>query len=633
MSQTDTHDRPTLLLRSPNGDQGITIDSGPDGGKYSISFRGYSVIRDSRLGLETERRLFDGPWTLSSVEPVAETDTVWQPVHGERANIRNHYHETVVHFTVENPAPSEAQYGTPAAWRICVRVRAYDEGIAFRYEIPAQVAIAHITTLADRTEFRFADDWPVWVTREAQGKYGRMSTLEFGGRIERPCIAEGSEFATAVAEAQLVDFARMQLEPLGDGAGLRASLDGWSVNRLPFASSWRVVMNADAATGLLANNDIFLNLNAPCAIADTSWIRPGKLLRDVSLSMEGACRCIDFAAENGLQYIMWDAGWYGPERSDASDATTATVDEKKQAQGGGAGPLDVARVAEYGKSKGIGLFLYVNHRVMEKQLDQVLPLFRKWGVAGVKFGFVRVGSQEWTECLHDAVRAAADHRLLVNIHDEYRPTGYRRTYPNLLNVEGVHGDECTPDNATTLAHLFNRWLCGPADQTFCYFSPRVGSRMATHAGQLAKGVLCYSPLPSLFWYDRPARPGWAPGTEDGLNGIIGNEPELEWWKALPASWDDTRILGGDTERYLVVARRSGSCWWVGFLNAGEQRTYPLKLDFLDKDETYNARVYVDDPSVQTRTQVRIDDKMVSSASVLDLAAGPTGGVGVRLSPA
>ena len=178
---------------------------------------------------------------------------------------------------------------------------------------------------------------------------------------------------------------------------------------------------------MVENNYFILNLNEPNQIANTSWIKPGQVIREVTLTTAGSMASIDFAAENNIAYVLFDAGWYGAEEDVKSDATTVTVDPARSK-----GPLDLPKVIEYANSKGVGILVYVNKKALHQQLDEILPLYKKWGIKGVKYGFVNVGDQYATAWLHQAVRKAAKYELMVDIHDEYRPTGYSRTYPNLL---------------------------------------------------------------------------------------------------------------------------------------------------------------------------------------------------------
>ncbi len=351
------------------------------------------------------------------------------------------------------------------------------------------------------------------------------------------------------------------------------------------------------------------------------------MLREVTLTTIGGKACVDFAVAHGLQYVEFDAGWYGHEYADESDATTVTVDPKRSP-----GPLDLREVLQYAETRGIGIILYVNRRALERQLDEILPLFQQWGVRGVKYGFVRVGSQRWTRWLHDAVRKAADHRLMVDVHDEYRPTGYSRTYPNLMTQEGIGGDETTPSNTQTLTILFTRMLAGAADNTICYYDERV-DRNASHAYQLAKSVCLYSPWQFLYWYDRPAASPRGKGGAGGTANLIGDEPELEFFAKVPTTWDDTRVVAGEIGKFAVIARRKDNRWFLGAMNAQEPRQLDVRLTFLDHGTKYVAHIYRDDPTAKTRTRVRIDQREVTADDVLSIKLPARGGQAVRIEPA
>ena len=230
-----------------------------------------------------------------------------------------------------------------------------------------------------------------------------------------------------------------------------------------------------------------------------------------------------------------------------------------------------------------------------------------------------------------AVRKAAEHKLMVDVHDEYRPTGYSRTYPNLMTVEGIGGDETKPINTQSLALQFTRFITGPADNTICYYDARVDQN-ATHAYQLAKAVCFYSPWQFLYWYDRPpSSPQKTPGA-GGATPVMGEEPELEFYNHVPTVWDDTKVLQGKIGEYSVIARRSGAEWYIGFMSSGEPRAFDVPLRFLDAGKKYIAHIYSDDPTVPTRTHVKIERKPVEQGSVLSLKAVINGGVAVRIAP-
>lgn len=616
-----------VVVTSPDGRLKCVLDiRDVDGASgvpcYQVARDGKTVVQPSRLGLILNEARLDPDllaegFALESVKR-ARHDSSWEPVYGERSTIRDHYHQVKVSLR-SSREPN---------LKLVVIVRAYNAGVAISYQIPVWKDVETLTVQRERTEFHFEGDWRAWAVYSAQGVYEKTRISELRPGCERPLVLRDADGRyLAIAEARLVDFARMKLSPLeGRDNALVSDLSGPAVCELPFRSPWRVIMVAESPGELLENNHIILNLNDPCAIEDTSWIKPGKVIREVTLTTAGGKACVDFAAANGLQYVEFDAGWYGHEYHGDSDATTVSVDPKRSP-----GPLDLREVIRYAEQRGIGILVYVNRRALEKQLDEILPLYQSWGIKGVKYGFVRVGSRRWTSWLHAAVRKAAEHRLMVDVHDEYRPTGDSRTYPNLMTQEGIGGDETSPTTRQTLTILFTRMVAGAGDNTICYFNERV-DRTACHAYQLAKAVCIYSPLQFLFWYDRPAGSPGAKGGAGSGKGIIGEEPELEFFAQVPTVWDETRVLRGAIGRYAVIARRSGQTWFVGAMNGSRKRTLKLPLEFLNANRTYNAHIYREDPEVQTRTQVRIDRMPVKANSVLTLELNADSGQAMRIVP-
>jgi alpha-glucosidase len=345
-------------------------------------------------------------------------------------------------------------------------------------------------------------------------------------------------------------------------------------------------------------------------------------LRESTLTTAGAIHCIDFAASHAIRYISFDAGWYGKEDSDTSDATRVSVDPARSK-----GPLDLKKVIAYGKKNNIGVILYVNRRALERQLDTLLPLYQSWGIKGLKFGFVQVGSQQWTNWLHEAVRKAAKYKMVVDIHDEYRPTGYSRTYPNLLTQEGIRGDEESPYTEHSITSLFTRSIAGAADNTICYFTNRV-DKMGSHAAQMAKSVCIYSPLQFLFWYDKPV----SNSLKTGKEGEIQEVPELAWFKTLPTVWEETKVLEGDMENYATMARRSGNDWFIGSLNGIAPREVKWSCDFLDKKKKYKAVIYTDDSTMNTATRVKRTIMTIDYRSSLSFYVGGRNGIAIHICP-
>ncbi len=597
------------VVRSPDGNVVLAFDlvdmpSGGDCPVYSVHYRGTPVVVNSPLGLLFE----DGP-ALQKGFRIGETKRAthsgtWKPVYGERSTIPDNFNQLVV----------ELEQSHQSRRKLRLTFRAYDEGAAFRYEIPAQEHLNDFIISAENTQFRFMGDHTAWAVYSAQGVYSEVPLSEIRKNCERPLtIRISDECYAAVGEAALVDYARMRLSPVADTkCALVSSLAGEVRASAPFTTPWRFIMLGDSPGQLLERNYLLLNLNEPCAIPDTSWIKPGKVIREVTLTTEGGKACVDFAVAHNLQYVEYDAGWYGHEYDEKSDATTISVDPKRSP-----GPLDLHEVIDYAGKKGIGILVYVNRRALERQLDEILPLYEKWGIKGVKYGFVRVGSQQWTTWLHEAVRKAARHHLMVDIHDEYRPTGYSRTYPNLMTQEGIRGNECMPTAEENLILPFTRMLCGAGDYTVCYYNDRIKT---THAHQLAASVVYYSPFQFLFWYDRPS--------------AYQGEPEIEFFEHVPTVWDDTRVIHGEIGEYITIARRSGNQWFLGTMNGLNARERNIPLSFLDPDRKYEAYVYSDaDLDDDTRTHVVIEKRIVDASSTLKAKLPAGGGQAVRITPA
>jgi len=589
-------------LESPGKEIRATLDLTADGAvTYRVDYKGAPVIIPSLLGFTA-----DGPANLSNgltrvASKRAAVNTVWRPPFGERALVTDAYNALTL--SLENKA---------TGLKLDLECRAYDAGFAFRYVFPKQAA-AQLDIARENTQFVFTGDHRAWPVYSAQGEYkpATLSTVKDGA--ERPLTVETDAGpVVAIGEAALFTFARMKFTPLsGTPHALAARLDGKVVLPLPGATPWRYVMAADSAGALLERNDLLLNLNEPSKIADTSWIKPGKVIRETSLTTKGGLACVDFCKAMNLQYVEFDAGWYGHEYDDASDARTITLDPKRSK-----GPLDLHEVIAYAKQNGVGVIVYVNRRELERRLDELLPLYKSWGIAGIKYGFVNVGNQHWTTWLHDAIRKAGEAGIMLDIHDEYRLTGNQRTWPNVMTVEGIRGNEEMPDAAHNCALIFTRYLCGPGDYTPCWYNGRVKN---TRAHQLALGVATYSPWQFLFWYDNPS--------------MYRAEPELDFWRQMPTVWDDTRVLHGKIGAYASVARRSGDAWFIGTLNALERRTLELPLTFLTPGKRYIARIYSDAaPDGSNRTGVACVTREVTSADTLAADMADNGGHAVHLVP-
>ncbi len=603
-----------VRVESPDGSYEFTcfLDEEAEQIFYSLDFQGKEAIQASRLGFVFADES-EGPRNIKIRDVIRENmESSWKPVYGEKNEYPDVYARAVLNIE-------------DGGRKYRLVIRAYEEGVAFRFEFPG----AGMEILEEKTEFALPKGTILWASERAQSEIFKISAAAVGKPIERPVLAllPDARFV-AIGEAGLVNFARMKFAGSADAPGtLKAMLDSKVPVERAMHTPWRFIMAAEKPGQILENNYLLLNLNEPNRIKDPSWIKPGKVIREVTLTTRGGKACVDFAARHNLQFVEFDAGWYGHEYQDSSDATTVTVDP-----GRSKGPLDLHEVISYADSKGIGVILYVNRRALEKQLDEILPLYRSWGIKGVKYGFVNVGSQEWTSWLHDAVRKAADHQLMVDIHDEYRPTGFSRTYPNLMTQEGIRGDEESPDNAMVLKTIFTRMIAGAGDQTNCYFAPRVDEKMGSHASQLAKLVCVYSPWQFVYWYDRPLGSDIRETGAGGSRNRIIEVPELEFIDAVPTVWDDTRVIEGYPGKFAVIARRSGQRWFIGALNGSAERDFDIPLNFLSPGLDFQASLYYDDPEAGTLTGVSMEKQGVCSTGSIQRKIKAGNGLAVIIDP-
>lgn len=603
-----------VSLHSPDNRYEIKVFEQENYLWFTVDFDGNRIIYPSLLGING-----NGEWKENVKIGNISRETVdqkWEPVYGERSVVKDHYNSCIIDLVS----------GNNNRRRLQLKVRAYDEGIAFRYNFPGGEYL-HITD--EYTQYTLPEGTKAWYTARAQTPYELLPLEGWPGESERPLLLELPNGPyLLLTEAEVVNYVRTKFA-LGDKSNTINNVMYGPVDEIaPFSTPWRVIMAANKAGELIENNDILLNLNPPSRIKYSWWITPGKVMREVTLTTEGAKAVVDFAVRRNLQYILFDAGWYGSENSWKSDGTTVTLDPDRNSN---PDALDLHDAIAYAKKHNKKVILYVNQRALAQQLDEILPLYKSWGVDGIKFGFVQVGSHYWTRWLHNAVIKCAEYGLVVDIHDEYRPTGFSRTYPNLMTQEGIRGNEEFPDATHNALLPFTRFTQGAADYTICYyrrdFSGKdvpntshglVNSRLlsTTPAHQLALSVIYYSPLQHVYWYDKPS---------ESLD-----EPELEFFDKVPTVWDDTRVLDGVPAEYITMARRSGRDWFVGSITNTEPRKLSVSLDFLEPGKTYTAHIYEDNPKIKTRTKVGIRRIKVTRESVIETNLKPSGGQAILI---
>lgn len=566
------------VFHSPDNSVGLSVYTVNGQLKYEVTYKGKPVILESSLGIDGWKENME----IERIDSVSVNQD-WHPIYGERSVVNDCYKGYT--YTLKRKGHGD---------RLALIVRIYNSGVGFRYKY---LHGSYLRITEEFTTFTVPENTYCWFAPFAQAEHKRMLVKDWPGEAERPLTLQlGNGLYASLAEAEMVDYSRTKfVVRKGESNVIRCKMYDAVEDIAPFETPWRVVMVAESPKDLINNNDLILNLNKPCQIEDTSWIKPGRIIRTVSLTTDGAKKVVDFAVKRGLNYIHFDSGWYGSEISKESDPRKSDVDPQRCP----VNDLDMPEVVRYAKSKGVGVWVYVNQRALSAYLDEILPLYESWGIAGIKFGFVHVGSFRWTTWLHDAVKKCAKHHLMVDIHDEYRPTGFSRTYPNLLTQEGVRGNEEFPDGVNNTTLPFTRFLCGAADATACH--------------QMALSVINYSPLQFLYWYDTP---------ED-----VKDEPELFFFDNLPTTWDDSKTLDGAIGEYITMARRKDNVWYVGCLTNNDARKLNVSLDFLEEGKKYELTMFTDGgEKVKTRTHVAIDTKKVTAKTNLKLSLLPRGGV-------
>ena len=633
-----------LVVASPDGNVSITFELKVNAQPYlpgvrafyRISYKGVPVLVDSPLGIDfKDGRPLDEDFEIIGTERQSH-DESWENRFGARRRVRDHYNQLSVSLR-ERRAPGR---------RVDVVFRAYDEGAAFRYVLPKQDSLEKFTVSSENTGFNF----PRLVfahalnlgsfTSDYEDDYHRVSLdqIKPTSIVALPLLVEIPDGPwVALLEADLTDYAGMYVGGvMGTPNALMSKLsplptrsDEAVVGTTPKATPWRIVLVGSRPGELIENSYLVLNLSAPCALADTSWIQPGRAAWDwwsgsfahnvnfkPGMNTATMMHYVDFAARHKLEYMLVDAGWY-PEQD-----YTHPVDILHHTA-----ETDVPRIIEYAKAKGLKVLLWVFWGALDKHLDEALALYKQWGAAGVKVDFMNRDDQEMVNFYERVVRKAAEYKMTVDFHGAYKPTGLRRTYPNLLTREGVMGqeyskwsDRITPQHEVTLP--FTRMLAGPLDYTPGGFrnAPREQFKardlepmtQGTRAHELAKYVVFESPLVMVSDY---------PEAYEG-------QPGFEFIEKVPTVWDDTKVLSGEPGQFVTIARQKGDGWFIGSMTNWDSRDLELPLSFLGAGE-YEAQIFADGADAdKVATSLSITKKRVKASDKLNIHLAPGGGAAV-----
>jgi alpha-glucosidase len=647
----------SVRVSSPDDQLVLTLSTGPaqpepnapprdhpaEGLRYSVQFHGKTLLEDSPMGLKLEgpQPALGPAMRLVNHEKTSADQTYTIPV-GKTSSVRDHYNSVRADF--------EDEQGR----KLTVEVRAYDDGVAFRYILPEQAAIKNANIEHEVTEFRYSKDaitYPLILngfqsSYEDEYQVRNVSGLHHDWLIALPLLANvpGAGWV-AITEADIENYAGMYIRKAGEPFAVRAELsprvDKPSIAvqaDAPITTPWRVLMIGDEP-GRLVESNIILNLNPPSKIADTSWIKAGKSAWDwwsgeaaPSVSFKTGMNTatmkhyIDFASASGFIYMLIDAGWAKAERKGPQDyAALADITQI-------APEIDMPELLRYAREKNVGIWLWSHWSSVDKYMNEAFPLFEKWGIAGVKIDFMDRDDQEMTRWYRHVVELAAQHHLMIDYHGAFKPDGLRRTYPNLMTREGVMGKEylkwsarVTPTHNATLP--FTRMLAGPLDYTPGAFGnatrdqfvPRDKEPMTpnTRAHELALFVVLESPL--MMVSDYPEH--------------FAGQHDFDFIKQVPVTWDEIRVLNGRPMENITVARRSGKDWYVGAITNWDARSVQIPLNFLGEGK-YTAEIYADAPDAATNaTHTTFTKQPVDRSTVLDVKMAPGGGNAIWIHPA
>jgi alpha-glucosidase len=625
-----------VKVASPNGEIELRLmvsqpraDFALPRAAYQVYFQGKRLIDTSYLGFDIEDPvpLLGENVGLSSSKTESVDETYSVPT-GKARTIRNRYNALFAEFM---------QNGSLGR-RLHVDARAYDDGVAFRVSIPFTTPTPEVRVDHELSEFNFAKDGTAYplILRNFQTNYEdeysrlTLSSIHSESVIGLPFLLEQPGIGwVAITEAHLENYAGMYLTHVA-GTKLISTLapkpDQPSMSiysKTPLVSPWRVLM-IGTDPGKFIESNLVGNLNAPAAISDASWIKPGKAVWNAWSGAPARTATIneyiDSAADAKLEYALIGPGWATIEGGLPPDITKPIP------------AVNLPDILSHAKAKHVGIWLTVEDwNSLDHQMDQAFPLFEKWGVAGIYIDGIERDDQWMIGFYNRVARKAAEHHLLVDFHGAFKPDGLSRTYPNVITQGAVLGLEYSktsarpnPEHDAMLP--FTRMLAGPVDYTPGGFDNVTPAEfiarevkpmvLGTRAHQLALYVIFDSPLQMVA--DAP----------DSYKG----QKDFDFIKAVPASWDETRFVAGRVGEYATIARRSGNEWYLGGITNWTARDIELPLTFLSKGD-YIAEIYSDAPDADRNPKhTTIEQKRVNAAANLKMLLATGGGIAIRFRP-
>ncbi|MBN2288900.1 MAG: glycoside hydrolase family 97 protein [Candidatus Glassbacteria bacterium] len=621
---------------------------------YNVSVDGKKLLRDSPLGLNFgEAGPLTGDVVITAMHDTSMVDEFETPL-SKQAKVRAECNQLTVSLR-EKTIPAKD---------IDLIFRVYNEGVALRYHVPEQQpdikfpSAAHLGFLKEyvitneMTGFYFEQDHDIYCLipprfqHNYESPFFKIKLSEVAGEmilaLPLLVVPEGGP-AVCITEAALDNYAACYLSSHRDFdldlssalAPVPGEKDVKVIGEVPLTTPWRVIMIADSP-GKLIESPLILCLNEPSRIDDISWIKPGKAAwewwngrlidRKRNKPVIGGVNTdtykfyIGFAAEAGLEYCLIDAGWYGDHKDPAADITVPIPE------------MDVEGLVSYADSLGVNVLLWLNWENVKKQMDKAFPLYRQWGIAGVKVDYMDRDDQEMVNFYHDVLALAAENKLVVDFHGAYKPTGIRRTWPNLITREGVLGLEycrwskdANPDHDVTIP--YTRMLLGPMDYTPGAFLNSTDAAfrpdtvdvhsLGTRCHQLAMFVVYESPLTVLA--DSPVN--------------YRKQKGLKFLSRVPTVWDETRFIAGEVGDYIVLARKKGNSWYLGAMTDWTARELSVPLDFLGGG-SWKVSIWADGKKAEKDPQdVDVSESQVSAGESLAVVLAPGGGLAAVFEPA
>lgn len=632
---------------SPDGH--LQVEVGMDSGRiyYTVSRDSVPVITRSYLGLQLADGDLQHGFSILNVSESAFSET-WEQPWGEELTADNTYNQLTL----------ELQQNSEQKRRLNVVFRVFNDGIGFRYEFPEQPNLKKFVITDECTQFTLASDGKAWAipanVKYYEALYQPVQVKSLQDACTPLTVEMNDSLYITIHEANLTDYAAMNLKTEGESTTLQTDLTPWSTGEKVFAqtpsvSPWRTVIIGHTPGDLLLSR-LMLNLNEPCAI-DTSWIEPGRYIGiwwaihqekytwkqgpKHGATTANAKRYIDFAAAHGFSGVLtegWNVGWDGNWSQDNLFNFTQAYPD-----------FDLEEVTRYAASKGVRWIAHNETggftKNYEEQLDSAFALYHRLGVNAVKTGYVNEfldnqelhGSQYGVRHYRKVIETAAKYHLMIDNHEPVMPTGLQRTYPNLMTQEGVRGQEYdawSPDGGNPPEHTtilpFTRGLAGPIDftpGTFNFNNPVLPTThpQTTLAKQLALGVILYSPLQMA---------------SDLIENYEG-QPALAFISACPTTWAKTVVSAARIGEYVTLARkeRGGEDWFIGSITNADPRTMLIPLNFLDAGSSYEAIIYRDGPGADYRTDpypLTIEKRKVDAGTTLELELAPGGGAAIQI---